>query len=65
MNRTAEKILAIAVLFLAGPLAVSLARAAADNPGNAGAPEDEAAIKQVVAGFSNGWNNHDAHAMCA
>ena len=65
MNTTAEKILAIAILFLAAPLAINLARAAADNPGNAGAPEDEAAIKQVVAGFSNGWNNHDAHAMCA
>jgi uncharacterized protein (TIGR02246 family) len=25
---------------------------------------DDAAIKDVVAGFSNGWNTHDAHAMC-
>lgn len=65
MNRRAEKILAIAIVFLAAPLAISLARAAADNPGNAGTSEDEAAIRQVVAGFSGGWNNHDAHAMCS
>jgi len=25
---------------------------------------DDAAVKEVVAGFSNGWNSHDAHAMC-
>jgi uncharacterized protein (TIGR02246 family) len=26
---------------------------------------DDAAVKDVVAGFSKGWNSHDAHAMCA
>jgi uncharacterized protein (TIGR02246 family) len=26
---------------------------------------DEAAIRQVVAGFSDSWNKHDARAMCA
>jgi uncharacterized protein (TIGR02246 family) len=65
MKTRVVKILAIVVVFVAGPLAMSLARAAADNPTNSGDPEDEAAIKQVVAGFSEGWNNHDAHAMCA
>ena len=25
---------------------------------------DDAAVRQVVAGFSDGWNNHDARAMC-
>lgn len=65
MNRKAEKMSFIAVVLLAVPLAIGLARAAADNPGNAGASADEAAIKQVVAGFSNGWNTHDAHAMCS
>lgn len=65
MNRKAEKISFIAVVLLAVPLAIGLARAAADNPVNAGASADEAAIKQVVAGFSNGWNTHDAHAMCS
>ncbi|PYU21648.1 MAG: hypothetical protein DMG30_17125 [Acidobacteria bacterium] len=65
MKTRVGKILAIATLFIAGPLAVSLTRAAADNPAHSGAPEDEAAIKQVIAGFSEGWNNHDARAMCA
>lgn len=65
MNRKAEKMSFIAVVLLAVPLAIGLARAAADNPVNAGASADEAAIKQVVAGFSNGWNTHDAHAMCS
>lgn len=35
--------------------------AAADDSSRSG---DDAAVKQVVAGFSNGWNSHDAHAMC-
>jgi uncharacterized protein (TIGR02246 family) len=40
-----------------------LARAAAtDDSANSG---EDAAVKQVVAGFSDGWNTHDAHAMCA
>lgn len=65
MNRKAEKMSFIAVVLLAVPLAIGLARAATDNPVNAGASADEAAIKQVVAGFSNGWNTHDAHAMCS
>lgn len=65
MKIRAEKILAIAIVLLAAPLAIGLARAAADTPGNSGGPEDEAAIKQVVAGFSGGWNSHDAHAMCS
>jgi uncharacterized protein (TIGR02246 family) len=65
MNTRMQKILAVVIVFLAAPLAIGLARAAADNPRNSGAPEDEAAIRQVVAGFSDGWNSHDAHAMCA
>jgi len=65
MKTRVGKVLAIAILFVAAPLAVSLIRVAADNSTHSGAPEDEAAIKQVVAGFSEGWNNHDAQAMCA
>lgn len=65
MNRRVEKILAIVIVLLAAPLAIGLARAAADNPGNSGAPEDDAAIRQVVTGFSEGWNSHDARAMCS
>jgi uncharacterized protein (TIGR02246 family) len=65
MKTRAEIILAIAVLFMAAPLAIGLARAAADEARNSGNPEDDAAIRQVVAGFSQGWNTHDAHAMCS
>lgn len=65
MNTRVQKILAVVIVFLAAPLAIGLARTAADNPRNSGAPEDEAAIKHVVAGFSDGWNSHDAHAMCS
>src|SRR5438309_3938201 len=64
MNTRVERILGIVLVFFAAILAIDLARAAADHPGNSGAPEDEAAIKQAVAGFSDGWNSHDAHAMC-
>ncbi len=48
-------------LILALPLATTIARGATDE---AGSPKDDAAIKEVVAGFSNGWNTHDAHSMC-
>jgi uncharacterized protein (TIGR02246 family) len=65
MKTRGEKILAIVIVLLAAPVAISLARAAADKPSNSGTSEDEAAIKQVVAGFSDGWNSHDAHAMCS
>jgi uncharacterized protein (TIGR02246 family) len=53
---------AIFVLFFAAPMATGLVRAAAADNSAGGA---DAAIKEVVAGFSNGWNTHDAHAMCA
>jgi len=56
-----KRFVAILTLLLATPLAIGLARAA-DGSGNSG---EDAAIKDVVAGFNNGWNTHDAHAMCA
>jgi len=62
-SRIYPRALAILVLVIAAPLAVGLARAAAD--GDAPNSGEDTAIKQVVAGFSNGWNTHDAHAMCA
>ena len=65
MNTRVEKMLAMVIVFFAATLVIDLARAAGDNPSIAGGSEDEAAIKQVVAGFSNGWNTHDAHAMCS
>ena len=65
MNPKAAKLMAILIALLAIPLlAISLARAAAGKPADSTTAADEAAIKQVVAGFSDGWNSHDAHAMC-
>lgn len=55
---------AILLVLVVAPLALSLARGATAKPFESGSAADEAAIKQVVASFSNGWNNHDAHAMC-
>lgn len=54
-------LVAILILLFATPLAVGLARAADDSANS----NEDAAIKEVVAAFSNGWNTHDAHAMCA
>jgi uncharacterized protein (TIGR02246 family) len=54
---------AIAFFMVMATLAFGLPRAArADGAANGG---EDAAIKEVVAGFSNGWNTHDAHSMCA
>ena len=64
MNPKATKLVAIVIVLLAVPLAINLTRAAAARPADSGATADEAAIKQVVAGFSDGWNSHDAHNMC-
>jgi uncharacterized protein (TIGR02246 family) len=56
-------VVAILILVLATPLTIRLARArATDDSPRSG---DDAAVREVVAGFSNGWNTHDAHAMCA
>jgi uncharacterized protein (TIGR02246 family) len=54
----------VALIFmLAAPLTIGVAFAnATDDPARAG---DAAAIREVVAGFSDGWNRHDARAMCA
>jgi uncharacterized protein (TIGR02246 family) len=61
--RDLGRFVAILILLFATPLAIGLARASAtDDSANSG---EDAALKQVVAGFSNGWNTHDAHAMCA
>jgi uncharacterized protein (TIGR02246 family) len=55
---------AILIVLLVAPLSISLARNAMAKSAESGTAADEAAIKQVVAGFSNGWNTHDAHSMC-
>ena len=54
--------LAILILLFATPLAIGLARVASAN--ESANSKDDAAIKEFVAGFSNGWNTHDAHSMC-
>src|SRR5579859_3176452 len=63
MNPKVTKVSTIMIALLAMPLALVLARNAAAKPADSGSA-DEAAIKQVVAGFSDGWNSHDAHSMC-
>jgi uncharacterized protein (TIGR02246 family) len=62
MNMRIAKAILI-VLFVA-PLSISLARGASGKSAERVSAADEAAIKQVVAGFNNGWNSHDARSMC-
>lgn len=64
MNPRVAKLVAILIGLVAMPLAISLPRDAAGQSADSGTAADKAAIKQVVAGFSDGWNSHDAHAMC-
>jgi uncharacterized protein (TIGR02246 family) len=64
MNPRMTKCVAILIVTLVMPLALIFARAAAARPADSGAAADDAAIKQVVSGFSDGWNSHDAHSMC-
>ena len=64
MNPRMTKFVVILIVALALPLAISFARNAAASPADSGAAADDAAIKQVVSGFSDGWNSHDAHSMC-
>jgi len=59
------RLVAILSALFAIPLAIGLAPMVAGKPAGPDSAADEAAIKQVVASFSDGWNNHDAHAMCA
>ena len=64
MNAPARVSLGCLIALLALPLAISFARNAAARPADSGAAADDSAIKQVVSGFSDGWNSHDAHSMC-
>ncbi len=63
-NNLARVSWAILIVLFASPMAISLAQNPTDKPASSGSTADETAIKKVVAGFSDGWNNHDAHAMC-
>jgi uncharacterized protein (TIGR02246 family) len=63
LKKNLAELLVIFALLLAAPALIGLAHAAAaDDSANS---SEDAAIKEVVAGFSNGWNTHDAHSMCA
>jgi uncharacterized protein (TIGR02246 family) len=54
---------ALVLMTVAALSAICVSDSAARDEVSHGA--DDAAVKQVVAGFSNGWNEHDAGAMCA
>ena len=54
---------AVLTLMLAMPFATRLVHAAAADEIAASGEDD--AVKKVVAGFSNGWNTHNARSMCA
>ena len=56
-------LVAIPFLLLAALLTIIVAHANAKE--DARRNGDDAAVRQVVAGFSDGWNRHDARAMCA
>jgi uncharacterized protein (TIGR02246 family) len=64
MSGRMAKIVAILIVLFAAPLAISLVRGGTRKAADSGTAEDETAMKQAVAGFSDGWNVHDAHAMC-
>jgi uncharacterized protein (TIGR02246 family) len=64
MNSKAGTVVAILIALFAAPLAIGLAANDAGQATDSGAAKDDAAIREVVAGFNAGWNNHDAHAMC-
>jgi uncharacterized protein (TIGR02246 family) len=58
-----QKVAAIFLLLFITLVVIRLAHASpADDSAHA---IDDTAVKDVVAGFSAGWNSHDAHAMCA
>ena len=54
---------AILILMCAVSLAARSLHAAADDDALHSANDED--VRKVVAGFSNGWNTHDARAMCA
>ena len=61
--RNPRWLVAMLIWTLAAPLTIGAALAnATEDPARVG---DDAAIREVVAGFSDGWNRRDARAMCA
>src|ERR1700730_7856953 len=61
--RDSKSLAAILIVMLAVPLKISLPHANAAQDSRRAS--DDAAVREVVAGFSDGWNRHDARAMCA
>jgi uncharacterized protein (TIGR02246 family) len=57
-------ILTSLVIFTISSVVATRTAYAADE-GDAAHSADNELVTQVVAGFSNGWNSHDARAMCA
>ena len=60
--RGPQRVAAMLALLLAAPFTTIMVRRAAAN--ESANNKDDAAIREFVAGFSNGWNTHDAHSMC-
>src|SRR6266496_3270658 len=54
------RVVALSILLAASLMSVARVNATED----AQHESDDAAIRRVVAGFSDGWNLHDARAMC-
>jgi uncharacterized protein (TIGR02246 family) len=65
MNNSFTRIVTILIVLFGASVAISLARDPIGKPSDSGTASDDMLIKQVVAGFSNDWNSHDARAMCA
>jgi uncharacterized protein (TIGR02246 family) len=57
------KFMVVLIVLLAIP-AIKFCGQRSTKAADFGAAADDAAIKQVVSGFSDGWNSHDAHSMC-
>jgi uncharacterized protein (TIGR02246 family) len=64
MNSRTARVVVIFMVLFAAPLAIGLAANEAGQAANSATAKDDIALQRVVAAFSDGWNNHDAHAMC-
>ena len=65
MNNRFGRIVTILIVLFGASVSISLAQDPKGTTVASGTTADEMAVKQVIAGFSDGWNSHDAHAMCA
>jgi uncharacterized protein (TIGR02246 family) len=64
MNSIAARVVAILIVSFAVPLAMGSASNQVGQGTDSGTAKDDAAVREIVASFSAGWNGHDAHAMC-